>query len=193
MADELDLIRRMRPDLSGPPDPIDPGVLAAERRELLADLGVQSDGPPTGRAVRLEPRLAYEDVLAALAFLTEAFGFTELRESRTGDVDDADGVFGWVQVGSTVVMVSRGGARNHGIHSPRIAGMSTATFNVVVDDIDIHYRRAVGYGAEIVQELGDTFWGYRRYEALDPEGHRWHFLEPLSDVRRRLGTVHEGE
>ena len=29
------------------------------------------------------------------------------------------------------------------------------------------------------------FWGDRRYEALDLEGHRWHFAERLSDIERR--------
>jgi uncharacterized glyoxalase superfamily protein PhnB len=27
------------------------------------------------------------------------------------------------------------------------------------------------------------FWGDRRYEALDLEGHRWHFAERLSEIR----------
>jgi uncharacterized glyoxalase superfamily protein PhnB len=27
------------------------------------------------------------------------------------------------------------------------------------------------------------FWGDRRYEALDLEGHRWHFAERVSAIR----------
>jgi uncharacterized glyoxalase superfamily protein PhnB len=27
------------------------------------------------------------------------------------------------------------------------------------------------------------FWGDRRYEALDLEGHRWHFAERVSGIR----------
>jgi uncharacterized glyoxalase superfamily protein PhnB len=33
------------------------------------------------------------------------------------------------------------------------------------------------------------FWGDRRYEALDLEGHRWHFGERRSHVRERLGKT----
>lgn len=63
--------------------------------------------------------------------------------------------------------------------------MTTAMVNVYVADIDSHYRRARAEGARIVMELEDMFWGDRRYEALDLEGHRWHFAERLSDVHRR--------
>jgi RNA polymerase sigma-70 factor (ECF subfamily) len=43
--------------------------------------------------------------------------------------------------------------------------------------------RAESEGAQIVTPLEDMFWGDRRYEALDPEGHRWHFAERLSEIR----------
>jgi PhnB protein len=54
---------------------------------------------------------------------------------------------------------------------------------VYVHDIDTHYRRAESEGAQIVTPLEDMFWGDRRYEALDLEGHRWHFAERLSEIR----------
>jgi len=57
--------------------------------------------------------------------------------------------------------------------------------NVYVQDVDAHYQRAKAEGAEIVLDLEDMFWGDRRYEALDPEGHRWHFAERLSDLQVR--------
>jgi uncharacterized glyoxalase superfamily protein PhnB len=61
--------------------------------------------------------------------------------------------------------------------------------NVHVEDIDAHYERAVAEGAEIEMEINDAFYGFRRYEARDLEGNKWHFAEPLSDVRRRRGEV----
>ena len=48
-----------------------------------------------------------------------------------------------------------------------------------VDDIDAHHRQAVTEGATIQSEPEDMFWGDRRYEAFDPEGHRWHFAQRL--------------
>ncbi len=49
--------------------------------------------------------------------------------------------------------------------------------NVYVDDVDAHHRRAVAEGATIQSEPEDMLWGDRRYEALDLEGHRWHFAQ----------------
>lgn len=60
--------------------------------------------------------------------------------------------------------------------------------NVYVHDIDAHYRRAESEGAQIVMPLEDMFWGDRRYEALDLEGHRWHFAERLSEIRASSGS-----
>jgi transcriptional regulator with XRE-family HTH domain len=45
---------------------------------------------------------------------------------------------------------------------------------VFVDDLDEHYARAKAAGAEIVQEI-QTGYGFRRYRALDLEGHEWCF------------------
>jgi uncharacterized glyoxalase superfamily protein PhnB len=38
-------------------------------------------------------------------------------------------------------------------------------------------------------EIEDAFYGERRYEATDPEGHRWHFAERFEDIKARGGTV----
>ena len=38
-------------------------------------------------------------------------------------------------------------------------------------------------------ELQDAFYGERRYEATDLEGHRWHFAESFDAIRARGGHV----
>ncbi len=80
-------------------------------------------------------------------------------------------------------MIGRAGDERHGLHSPLEVGASTAMVNVYVPDIDAHHRRAESEGARIVTPLEDMFWGDRRYEALDLEGHRWHFAERASGIR----------
>jgi PhnB protein len=82
-----------------------------------------------------------------------------------------------------VVMIGRAGEERHGLHSPLDVGAPTGMVNVYVHDIDTHYRRAESEGAQIVTPLEDMFWGDRRYEALDLEGHRWHFAERLPEIR----------
>ena len=44
-------------------------------------------------------------------------------------------------------------------------------------------------------ELEDAFYGERRYEATDLEGHRWHFAERFDDIRtqQRGGTRRRSE
>jgi uncharacterized glyoxalase superfamily protein PhnB len=84
-------------------------------------------------------------------------------------------------------MVTHANTDVHLIHSPMDAGLTTAIFHVYVHDIDAHYARAVAEGAEITMELADAFYGERRYEATDPEGHRWHFGERFADIVARGG------
>ena len=60
---------------------------------------------------------------------------------------------------------------------------------VYVHDVDAHYRHALAQGADITMAIEDAFYGERRYEATDPEGHRWHFGERFGDVRARGGSV----
>lgn len=62
------------------------------------------------------------------------------------------GMLAWLRMGDGIVMIDRAGE---------------------------HRQRARAEGARIVQEPENMFWGDRRYEALDLEGHRWHFSERL--------------
>ena len=64
--------------------------------------------------------------------------------------------------------------------------------NVYVHDVDAHYAHAVAEGADITMALDDAFYGERRYEATDPEGHRWHFGERFEDIRARGGRPAPG-
>jgi PhnB protein len=112
---------------------------------------------------------------AARDFLQRAFGFRERRESR---LEHPLGMLTWLEFGDGVVMISEDGPTRHELYSQLTTGMTGVMINVYVTDIDAHYQRAVREGARVVLELSDTFWGDRRYEALDLEGHRWHFAQP---------------
>jgi PhnB protein len=194
MTDDLEPLRRSRPDRLLPDDPPDPEVLAREKSRLMAAIAGASPGPESAavrsaawhwRTPSIYPRLAYRDEVAALDFLIRAFGLVERRESR---MELPGGMLAWLELGDGVVMIGRAGEERHGLHSPLETGAPTAMVNAYVHDIDAHYRRAEAEGARIVMPLEDMFWGDRRYEALDPEGHRWHFAERLSDIRARSAT-----
>jgi uncharacterized glyoxalase superfamily protein PhnB len=61
--------------------------------------------------------------------------------------------------------------------------------NVTVNNIDEQYARAVAEGALITMSLEDAFYGFRRYEADNPEVNHWHFHESLDNVQARGGQV----
>ena len=182
MTDDLDALRQIRPDRVLPDDPPDPEILGREKARLMSAISGSPEGVAPSRVPSIYPRLAYQDELAALEFLTRAFGLRERREVR---MEDPGGTLAWLEIGDGVVMIGRAGPDHHGLSSPLEAGAATAMVNVYVDDIDAHYRRAKTEGARVVMQLEDMFWGDRRYEALDLEGHRWHFAERLSDIRSR--------
>jgi uncharacterized glyoxalase superfamily protein PhnB len=207
MTDDLEPLRRSRPDRLLPDDPPDPEILMREKARLMAAItgpgaaaergtaergaaeqgtGEQGAGEQgTGEHRRMPsiyPRLAYRDEVAALEFLVRAFGLVERRESR---MELPDGMLAWLELGDGAVMIGRAGDERHGLHSPLETGFPTAMVNAYVHDIDEHHRRAEAAGARIVTPLEDMFWGDRRYEALDLEGHRWHFAERLSAIRAR--------
>ncbi|MFI5959158.1 VOC family protein [Cryptosporangium sp. NPDC051539] len=175
MTDDLEPLRRSRPDRVLPDDPPDPEVLARGKARLLSAL---AGGEVVHRPMpSIHPRLAYADERAALDFLTRVFGLVERRESR---MEHPDGMLAWLEIGDGVVMIGRSGEQRHGLHSPAELGAPTAMLNVYVPDVDAHYRRAREEGARIVAPLEEMFWGDRRYEALDVEGHRWHFAQRVA-------------
>jgi uncharacterized glyoxalase superfamily protein PhnB len=188
MTDDLDPLRSIRPDRVLPDDPPDPDVLAREKARFMSSI---AGAPAEARRVpSIYPRLAYADEVAALEFLVRAFGLTERREVR---MELPGGTLAWLELGDGVVMIGRSGEERHGLQSPHEAGGPTGMVMVSVRDIDAHYERARAEGARIVMELEDMFWGDRRYEALDLEGHRWHFAERVAadPLARREPTSHE--
>jgi PhnB protein len=178
--DSLEALRRMRPDRLQPDDTTDPWLLAEERQRLMSLID-QNEPAPAGERhyPAMYPRLAYDDEVAALEYLIRVFGFRERREARMGGENPGDHLLAWLELGDGVVMIGHTETEVHQIVSPRTLGGTGVMINVHVDDLDAHYERAMAEGANIVMEINDAFYGFRRYEALDLEGHRWHFNRPL--------------
>ena len=158
MTDDLEPLRRSRPDRLLPDDPPDPEILARGKARLMSAITGPDGVVKHRRTPSIYPRLAYRDEVAALDFLTRVFGLAERRESR---MEDPEGMLAWLEIGDGVVMIGRAGAERHGLYSPLETGAPTAMANVYVHDIDAHYRRAESEGAQIVTPLEDMFWGDR--------------------------------
>ncbi len=187
MSDDFDGVRELRPDRVQPDDPVEPTVFAREKERLMSTIDeTREETPPILQMPDIYPRLAYEDERAALDFLTRVFQLTEIREART-ETDES--MLAWLRAGDGVVMIGHANAEIHQIHSPRTIGNTTVQMMVYVHDIDADFAHAVAEGADITMQIQDAFYGERRYETTDLEGHRWHFGERHADIKARGGIV----
>ena len=134
-----------------------------------------AQNPPEGYP-RISPYLLYEDVPAALEFLTSAFGFRETMRytDENGAVTHAE-----ARLDDGVVMLGHPGPE---YQSPKRLGVWSVLVHVYVDDVDAHFERARAVGATIVSEPVDQPYGDRRWDAEDPEGIRWSFAQHVRDV-----------
>jgi uncharacterized glyoxalase superfamily protein PhnB len=126
----------------------------------------------------------YEDPLAAIDWLTRAFGF-DVRLKIVGD--DGKLAHSELTFGEAVVMVGgTSGEQPYQKHQqgPRMLGGVTQALAFYLDDVDTHHTQAVAAGATIIRELrtddyGADYWTDRTYGALDPEGHLWWFIQRI--------------
>lgn len=134
-----------------------------------------AQNPPPG-VPRVTPYLLYEDVAAALDWLSAAFGFRErLRYAEEdGTVTHAE-----MTLEDGLVMLGDPGPD---YRNPRQLGAVTHLVHVYVDDVDAHCEQARRAGAVILSEPADQAYGDRRYDAEDLEGHRWSFAQRVGDV-----------
>jgi uncharacterized glyoxalase superfamily protein PhnB len=136
---------------------------------------------------RALPMISYENVAAAIDWLTEAFGFRERGERYT----EADGTVthAELELDGAVVMLGWPGPDYRGPakhaeeceQARRWLGVPYIVDGVLVyvDDVDAHCEHARAAGATILREPKDEPYG-RLYNAADLEGHRWMFMQAPS-------------
>ncbi len=139
--------------------------------------------PPQGWP-RFTSSVFYDDASAAIDWLCKAFGFeVEIKLEHDGKVAHSQLTFG----GGMIMVGSAGGApprpERAGCVSPRaVGGVNTQGLCVFVEDADSHCELARAGGATIAAEPttedhGEDYWADRTYEAIDPEGHHWFFIQ----------------
>src|SRR5205085_1315297 len=119
--------------------------------------------------------ITYQNVGAALAWLTATLGFTE--HYRYGEPARPDGA--QMHLGGAWIMLN---SARPGAGSPAQTGHRSQSLTVFVDDVDAHYQRTKSAGAKIVEELHETAYGERQYGVEDLEGHLWLFSRHARDV-----------
>ena len=129
------------------------------------------------------PMIAYEDGIAAMKWLTKAFGFRELAR-QTGP--DGRLSHGEMEASGGIIMLasptpdyqSPGHHRETCKQARKWSSVPWIIDGVLVyvDNLDSLYQCAKGAGAKILSEIEDGPPG-RRFRAEDIVGHRWFFFE----------------
>jgi uncharacterized glyoxalase superfamily protein PhnB len=125
---------------------------------------------------RVVPELVYQDVAAALNWLSRVFGFREILRHTldNGQVGHADMDSG--RGGVVMLTSARGELRSPG------DGHACKKVIVFVDDLDRHFAAVEEAGVETLHGPTDKPWGLRQYLVKDPEGHMWEFSQHMRDV-----------
>jgi uncharacterized glyoxalase superfamily protein PhnB len=123
------------------------------------------------------PHITYQDVAAALAWLSKAFGFTE--HFRYGQSPDGQVQGAQLHLGEAWIMLN---SPRTGRSTPAQLGAGTQSLTIFIEDVDAHYARAKSAGVKIMEDLHETEYGERQYCAQDPEGHQWIFSRHAKDV-----------
>lgn len=125
---------------------------------------------------RIIPVLGYPDVRGAVDWLCRAFGFAlrlQIADHRAQ-----------LKLGDGCIVL---GTRDR---SGRACNCSVM---VRVDQIDVHYERALAFGARSLSAPANYPYGERQYSVEDFAGHVWTFSESIADVNPEDwgGTVGE--
>lgn len=146
-------------------------------------MSIATKEPPKGWP-RISSAPVYENASQAIDWLCKAFGF-ELQLKVEGE----GGKIAYSELVLPGGLITLADAEKEGRDwrkTPKQAGGCTQALCVYVDDVDAHCARAKAAGATIAVEpkttdYGDGYWVDRSYEAVDPEGHHWWFMQRLED------------
>jgi uncharacterized glyoxalase superfamily protein PhnB len=130
---------------------------------------IENRSLPTATVI---PVLVYPDVRAAVAWLTEAFGFEE--RVRIGDDHRSQ-----MRVGEDGGVIL---ADVHGGQQAPQPGHVTHLLKVRVPDVDGAFEPARSHGARVLQEPIEFEYGERECTLEDPAGHRWQLTQTIRDV-----------
>jgi uncharacterized glyoxalase superfamily protein PhnB len=123
-------------------------------------------------AATVIPVLVYPDVRAAVAWLTEVFGFAE--RVRIGEDHRSQ-----MRIGTDGAVIV---ADVRGEKQPPRAGAVTHVIKVRVADVDAQFERVRRHGARVLQEPTEYPYGEREFTVEDLAGHRWQFTQTLRDT-----------
>jgi uncharacterized glyoxalase superfamily protein PhnB len=122
------------------------------------------------------PHVYYQDVVAAIEWLSKTFGFIEHYRygEPNGSVSGAQ-----MRLADAWIMLKTAKPNSS---SPAQLGYGTQSLTIFVNDVDAHYRKVKSSGARIVEQLNQTVYGELQYGVLDLDGHQWLFSQHAKDL-----------
>ena len=118
------------------------------------------------------PYLTVEGALRASAFYQKAFGAQQVFAYPADDQGRTMHVHLYLNGGS-VMLSDAYPEHGHPFEAPQ-----GFTIQLIVDDVDAWWARALGAGAEVVTPLQEMFWGDRWGQVRDPFGISWSMSTP---------------
>ena len=128
--------------------------------------------------MHITPHIVVQDADRAAAFYTAAFGAEELSRVPTpgGRLMSVE-----LRIGDGTLHLADE-FPEMGVLAPPSVGGTSLVLALDTTDADALFARAVAAGAEVLQPLGEVFWGERYGRVADPFGHRWSISQHLRDV-----------
>ncbi|WP_137824808.1 VOC family protein [Brevibacterium sp. 2SA] len=140
--------------------------------DTTGDTSAATASARTPREANIWPAFRYRDAKAAIAFLTEAFGFEVAVEYTNPEdptvIEHAELV--WPGGGGIML----GSARDDDGPMAK-GGVAYGSVYIATDDVDALHQRALDAGAVEVAGLHDLDYGSRDFSVTDPEGVLWNF------------------
>ena len=134
---------------------------------------MEHDVTMKNQAKAVIPALRYRDAVAAIDWLTRAFGFEKQAVYMGPDntVAHAQLTFGngMIMLGS----IAETPFSKHLAQPDQIGHRETQSPYLVVSDADAVYATAKAAGATILLDIKDMDYGGRAFTCSDPEGHIW--------------------
>ena len=113
----------------------------------------------------------------AIEFYRRAFGAVELYCSP---LPGGKGVHAHLRIANSMVMITDENTESEemghlavGFASPQTLGGTSMLLELLVDDVDAAFQRALDAGAKPALPVSDCFWGDRYAWVTDPFGYIW--------------------
>ena len=128
----------------------------------------------TGRPNLLTPTLRYHNPLAAIDWLTRAFGMKAHFVARAGDEPDGAVVHVQMRLGDAMLFLGPDYENDpYGMHTPLALPGTNQCVCIALDNVDQVYHLAVEAGAHVINAPRKTPYGAYEFSVKDLEGHVW--------------------